>query len=555
MANEISPVGPSQTTVADAAANSEGQALPPHGGRQAMPVGGSSMSELLRNPRVVIAIAAVLIGLGIAGLVYWSSKPTYRLLFSGMSESEASQVVSLLQKEHVPYQLQGPNMVMVPSDRVYELRLKLAGQGVTPGQGVGYEIFDKDFSFNATDFTRRVNLQRALQGELARTIQVLPNVASARVHIVMPKDSAFLKRQRKASASVMVKLVGNQTLSQETITAIQNLVAASVPELEPEKVTIVDSSGHLLSTHEDGRSGSLTASQKLQEYQHKIESGLEKRLTTMLEQIVGPGQAIVRVAADLDRHEVERQVEQYNPDEVVIRSENQIEDKHVSKNVTAAGVPGVASNTPGQNPLALSDSGPSEEGTHQELVRNYEISTTKEHLFLPSGSIKRLSIAVVVGGHMKKNEDGTTEFQPMDAARLASIRALVARAAGINEERGDSLEIQSMPLVDITSDVDTEALEEAEQRAFVLQLIRYAVAALAMILIAWFLLRPMANRLLANRKPESLPPSENAKQLDLEDLKALTAEPVMSPVDKVRLILESQPERATQVLQEWVRDA
>ncbi|MFQ5356677.1 MAG: flagellar basal-body MS-ring/collar protein FliF [Mariprofundaceae bacterium] len=513
-----------------------------------------SLPELFRNPRVVMAVVGFSVLLGIIGIGYWSVQKPYQLLFNGMTQSEASQVVSILQKEHVPYRLEGANMVMVPSDRVYALRLRLAGQGITPGQGVGFEIFDKDFSFNSTDFTRQVNLQRALQGELARTIQVLPNVISARVHLVMSKDSAFLKRERKASASVMLKLVGQQSLSRETANAIQNLVAASVPNMGTDAVTIMDSAGHLLSLKHKEESSSLNLNQKLQDYQDHLEAKLEKRLTAMLEQVVGLGQAVVRVTALLNRSEIERQIEQFNPDEVVIRSENVTDEKSSSMDSGAKGVPGVASNTPGANQRGGSPvSTNGEKASRNEMLKNYEISSTKEHQVIPSGALKQLSVAVIVGGKKIKGDDDTEVFQPRGDSEIQAIRALVQRAAGFDEQRGDTIEVQSLPLINISSDDDAVALQESEQRAFILEMIRYGVIALVLLLIAWFILRPLASMMRGQSKEVEDAGAVDKEAMGYDDLKALTAAPVISPIDKVRLALDTQPERATQVLREWIQ--
>ena len=563
MANEIASVNSSvpatqdtQTAPVAAGATVAGNDI---AGTSAAGARYPSLPELFRNPRAVMAVVGLFVLLGLIGIGYWSVQKPYQLLFNGMTQSEASQVVSILQKEHIPYRLEGANIVMVPSDQVYALRLKLAGQGITPGQGVGYEIFDKDFSFNSTDFTRQVNLQRALQGELARTIQVLPNVVSARVHLVMAKDSAFLKRERKASASVMLKLVGQRTLSAETAKAIQNLVAASVPNLDVDAVTIVDSAGHLLSSKQKAESSSMSVNQKLQDYQDHLEAKLEQRLTAMLEQVVGLGQAVVRVTTTLNRSEIERNIERFNPDEVAVRSENMTDEKSSSVDRGAAGVPGVASNTPGapgvnqRGGTPLQSSG--EEASRKEMLKNYEISSTREHQLVPSGALQHLSIAVIVGGHMVKGENGKEVFQARSDSELQAIRALVQRAAGFDEERGDSIEVQSLPLIDIAGDDDAMALQEAEQRAFILEAIRYGVIAMAVLLIGWFLLRPLAAMLMRNASGETGTAEGEQKQgLDLDDLKALTAAPVISPIDKVRLALETQPERATQVLKEWIQD-
>ncbi|MCF6208049.1 MAG: flagellar M-ring protein FliF, partial [Ghiorsea sp.] len=187
-------------------------------------------NALMKNRRGILFMAAALMFAGFVGLMLWSSESPYRTVYSGMDEKDAAAIVELLQKEKIPYKLQGSGTVLVPEDQVYAVRLKLAGEDMMPGNGEGFEIFDRANEFGVSDFTQKVNLQRAMQVELARTIEVLPIVSAARVHLVLPKESAFAERDRKASASVMLKLTGNKKLSPQTVGAIQNLVASAVAE-------------------------------------------------------------------------------------------------------------------------------------------------------------------------------------------------------------------------------------------------------------------------------------------------------------------------------------
>jgi len=519
--------------------------------------GGTSIHVphmLAKYRRLMLFAAASLMLAGFVGLVLWSSEKPYRAVYAGMAEKDAAGVVEMLQKEHIPYRLEGGGTIMVPENQVYQVRMKLAGQGVTPGGSTGFEIFDQSNEFGLSDFTRKINLQRAMQGELARTIEVMPQVSAARVHIVMPKESAFAERDRKATASVMLQLSGGQRLPKSTVNAIQNLVAASVAEMNSSDVTVVDAAGTLLSISEKDTPSS--EGQTLQEFQSKLEQRMENRLTGMLEQIVGEGQAVVRVSADIDREFIDQKSTRYNPDEQVLRSQKSIKELHTSSG-SAAGVPGLASNTPGGNPVTADGSvatptNPQDKATRSEDVNNYEISSTIEHRVVPFGNVNKLSVATIVGGHTKVDDQGKETFTPRSAAELVEIQKLVERAMGFDEDRGDSVTVQTMPLMDISSLADSDALSSAESRVFYMQVARYSIAALALLLLAWFVLRPLARRI-----------QETAVQDSEGNPQALTASNQMSDVTYTRLAnmeqvkhsISNQPERANKVLREWVDQA
>lgn len=499
MANELAP-SQTQPLATNPPASSSDNA-------QALQAGVSSIQGLLlNNRRLLLLIAGTLMLAGFISLLFWSADAPYRPLFSNIDEKEAASIIEVLQKEKVPYRLEGRGTVLVPSDQVYALRLKLAGQDKLPGNKTGYELFDNSSQLGISDFVQNVNLQRALQGELARTIEVLPQVAAARVHLVLPKESAFVNRKREASASVMLQLAGSSRLSKQSILAIQNLIAAGVPELDREAVTVVDSAGNLLTTK--GESGSTSAVQTYQEYQVSFERRMEERLTRMLEQIVGAGQAVVRVTAEINREHVEQNNQRFNPDESVLRSERVTdENRKASDGNRAMGIPGVASNSP-ENSASMQSPQQLEEAGRKEYIRSFEISSTNEKRIIPFGALEKLSVAVLVGGTVSTENDVST-FTPRSQEELKSIRGLVERTMGFNEDRGDSLEVQSLELLNISSTEDATAMQDLEAKAFYMELARYGVAALALLLLAWFVLRPLGMRFLSQ---ESETTAANAGQ-------------------------------------------
>jgi len=505
-------------------------------------------NALIKNRRAILFMAAVLMFAGFVGLMLWSSESPYRTVYSGMDEKDAAAIVELLQKEKIPYKLQGSGTVLVPEDQVYAVRLKLAGEDMMPGNGEGFEIFDRANEFGVSDFTQKVNLQRAMQVELARTIEVLPIVSAARVHLVLPKESAFAERDRKASAAVMLKLTGNKKLSSQSVGAIQNLVASAVAELDRSNVTIVDASGNMLSAMDDQQPAG--EGQGMLDYQAKLEQGYEVRLTSMLEQIVGSGQAIVRVTTAINREYVESNAKIFNPDEQVLRSSKTVKESRKAVDGVAMGVPGMTSNSPDSvNPdgSLATQSPPSEEAIRNENTANYEISSRTEHRIVPFGTIEKVSIAVIVGGSYKEGESGDKTFVPRSDEELRSIKTLVQNAIGFNEDRGDSVEVQSMPLMDLSSAAAVD-MEGVVDKTFYLELMRYGLAMLALILVAFFIMKPLAKR-ISESKTEEL----NALGLDANGVSVAGAESEhVAQMNKARSAVLDNPDRASRVVNEWV---
>ena len=567
MANELAPSNNQPAPAATSAAASSGS--------QPLQIDMSNIQGLLlNNRRLLLLIASVLLLAGFIGLIFWSAEAPYRTLFSNMDEKEAASVVEMLQKEKVPYRLEGTGTIMVPSDQVYTLRLKLAGEDMLPGNKAGYELFDKGDQFGISDFVQKVNLQRALQGELARTIEILPQVSAARVHLVLPKESAFVSRKQQATASVMLQLTGASRISKQSILAIQNLVSAGVPELDRENVTVVDSAGNLLTTQGESNTGG--AGQTQQEYQVNFERRMEERLTRMLEQIVGSGQAVVRVSAEINREHVEQNNQRFNPDESVLRSERIIDESRKASDRRAMGIPGVSSNNPDKQAASQGlVQEPTEEAGRSEHVSNFEISSTTEKRIIPFGEVEKLSVAVVVGGTVSKQGE-TSSFTPRSQEELKSIRGLVERAMGYDEDRGDSLEVQSLSLVDMSINADTEALQEAESKAFYLELARYGLAGVALFLLVWFVLRPMTRRSAGQERSSGKGSARSDSAQDDPDFPALTnsrSDAVAAALSSIKMpalgtlqgdnlalqtatkeIIAQDPKLSARIIQQWARE-
>jgi flagellar M-ring protein FliF len=371
-----------------------------------------------------VALGAVAVGAvaAIVVLVTIANKPSYGILFSNLAPQDAAKIVEKLQERKLPYQLEDAGKtILIPKEKIYDVRLSLAGEGLPQSSIIGYEIFDRT-NLGMSDFVQKVNYRRAMEGELARTILGLEEVEAARVHIVVPEKTLFREDAKPTTASVVLKLKSGKPLRQESLQGIIHLVASSVEGLEPGNVTIIDSRGTLLSDTE--KSHSLTAKTGTQyELQQKVESYLVEKAQSMLEGVVGIGNARVQVTAELDFRQVERTLEQYDPDKTVVRSEQITEEKNVTK-----------------------DS--SQPSTRSNTVTNYEINKTIEHIIENVGGIKRLSVAAVVNSvPVSQNRDGqmVTEYQSRKPEEMDQLREIVKRAVGYDSTRNDEVSVVNLP--------------------------------------------------------------------------------------------------------------
>ena len=383
-------------------------------------------------------------------MIYFLNQPELRVLYTNLSPEDASRVVDLLKSSKTPYELRdNGSTVLVPADAVYEQRLKVAGEGVMHGQGVGFELFDQ-LKVGQTDFVQRINYTRALQGELSRTISEFPQVDKARVHLVLPQKSLFIQEQNKASASVVLTLKRGQKLDAKQLQGIVNLVAMSVEGLTPERITITDTTGQsLYQPRGDGGLEGMSTTQF--EYKNTFESNLENRIEQLLTPIVGPGRALVKANVDLDFSQRTIRKELYDPNVTVVRSEQKNEETTsgsaaVDANGATTSPRGGGSAVPNSNFRGEGYSGTesTQKSSRQNSTTNYEINKEEQNVVAPVGDLKRQSIAVIVDGSYEKNKDGKGyTFVPRKAEDLERIKQVVARAAGLDPSRGDEIQVSS----------------------------------------------------------------------------------------------------------------
>lgn len=403
--------------------------------------------------RTSVSQRMMIVGLSVAVvvtfflLIYWLNRPDYKVLYSRLYPEDASTVVKMLQADKVPYQLQDNGAtILVSAEKVYDLRLRIAGEGNLHGQGIGFEIFD-EVKVGQTDFVQRINYQRALQGELARTISEFPAVDRARVHLVLPAKSLFIEEQAEPSASVVMKMKGGEKLTEEQIQGIVNLVSLSVEGMQPDFVTVSDTKGEILYSPKGLESMDGLSSTQV-EKKRGMERSLEGRIEQMLSPLYGPGRVIAKVNAELDFSRKTTRSEEYDPESAVIRSEQRSEEtQQGSANIE--GGSGEA-NFRGDGPAgALSN----QDATRETRTTNYEINKVEREVISPVGELKRLTVAVIVDGtyvaqaQAEGAEEGAEQqfvFTPRSEAELQRIRQLVSNAVGIDDIRGDTIEVSSM---------------------------------------------------------------------------------------------------------------
>jgi flagellar M-ring protein FliF len=501
----------------------------------------AGFSSLPRGRKISILVAAVFTLASIALLVYWTGQVEYRVLFSNLTSEDAGSIVNKLQEKKVSYRLSsGGDTISVPTDRVAELRLELASAGLPQGGGVGFEIFDNK-SLGSTEFEQQLNFRRALQGELARTINSLEEIQQSRVHLALPKESLFLEQQKKATASVTVKLKQGKTLRQSQVEGIARLVASSVEGIHPEDVIIVDSRGNILSTPQtDSKLAKMTNAQV--DFQRAAERDLATRIQSLLENVVGKGKAVVRVAADMDFRVTEKTEENFDPESPVMRSVRRQTEKRAQPVSAKA-----SSDTPEEEKL-------------DETI-NYEINKVVNKTVMPVGEIQKLSVAVLIDGIYSKNEKGAEVYQPRQKKDIDALEELVRKSAGINATRGDQVVVTEMPFSKVDADLEPFTGSTWQDKlALFSPLIKYVVGFVALIAILLFFIRPVVRNILASdasRGAESgmrlthAPAAEGA--LDVYTPQEAQADKMVTERDIARQLAGADSKKFADILRTWLK--
>ncbi|MDC7699785.1 flagellar basal-body MS-ring/collar protein FliF [Vogesella indigofera] len=545
-------------------------------------------NALPNNKKILFftAIAAVL-SIALALLVF-NREPPYKVLFTGLADSDGGQVTAALQQMNVPYQIGDGGVISVPSERVYDTRLKLATQGLPKAGGVGFELMDKQ-KFGISQFAEQVNYQRSIEGELARTIEAVAVVDSARVHLAMPKQTVFVRDQQQPTASVMLTLRPGRMLDGGQIAGIMHLVSSSVPNLPLRNVSIVDQDGNLLSTVPDQNNGSLDRRQL--DYVRQIEADYTKRVETILEPIFGKGNARAQVTANVDFSESEQTSESFRPNSTpnpsATRSQQISETLGRDANLPS-GVPGALTNqppSPASAPLTLPPGaapgtatlsglpmGTASGSLSREITTNYEVDKTIQHTKSQKGAIKRLTAAVVVNYKMVPDNQGVLKATPLTEKEFGQINNLVKEAVGFNAERGDSVNVVNASFADAVPvlTVQDKVLDFASNNAS--DLLKYGLLLLAILYLLFGVVRPImrdvvnppppppaddlesaasSGRLLAVAGEES-EEGESEEDSDNPSPKELQRRVFEANMQNVRELVKSDPRMAAQIIKEWI---
>jgi flagellar M-ring protein FliF len=505
--------------------------------------------------QMLIAAVAFLSAVAFAILIFVANRTDYKPLFTNLTSEDAGEIIKKLKESKTPYQITADGKgVLVPSDKVYELRLTLASEGIPQGGGVGFEIFDRK-NFGMTEFVQKLNYQRALQGELSRTISQLTGVEQARVHLVIPEKSLFKDNEKPATASIVLKMKSNKALRDSEVQGVVHLVSASIEGMDPEHVTVLDSRGKILSK---GGSSDPTArmTSAMQETQRVYEKNVEERIQSLLDRIVGGGKSVARVTAVFDFKQVERVEEKFDPESIAVRSEQRTEEKG-SSTTSNAGVPGVQTNLGRTNPAAGATSGG---GSKNDETLNYEVSRSTAKIIEPVGALSKISVAVLVDGKyeepaaVKEGQSAKAKYIPRSPDELQKIETLVRSAVGFSTERGDQLSVQNIPFQDTG---ESGAIETATwwTNPFFLALAKNMMIAVGFLALIMFVIRPLliSLRVVRSNTMTTLEPiGEGTEQLSSEERAQLSMQ--MAAQQELIENAKKDPYQVAQILQNWVAE-
>lgn len=461
------------------------------------------MQDIFRNLGVtrLLIIAGITLSV-VAFFVFLASrvaKPDMALLYKDLESRDAGSIVAILEGRQVPFELRGDGTeIYVPRDQVARMRMAAAEEGLPLGGSVGYEIFDNTDSLGTTSFVQNVNLLRALEGELARTISSLDGVEAARVHLVLPKREVFARQTQQPSASIMLKARGN--LGRDRVAAVQNLAAAAVPGLEPGRVSVVDSRGNLLSRALEDGDDPLTAPTALQELRQGHERRIKRAVETLLEQTIGAGRVRAEVAAEIDYDRVTTNRESYDPDSQVVRSTQIREERSSSNEGNQQDAVTVATNLPGQNgSIGGTDRVSTSDESTEETI-NYEITRETTTQVREAGVLRRISVAVLVDGIYEPNAEGVAEYRPRTEDEIEQLTTLVQSAVGFDENRGDIVTVSNLRFADIDTSFETGEPEfqvAGFTKSEIMRIAEILILGVVALLVMLLVVRPMLNRVLS----------------------------------------------------------
>jgi len=535
---------------------------------------GFNRLTLLRQVGLMIGLAAS-VALGVA-VVLWAQEPNYQPVLGDLSSYNPEDVTAILDSNGIEYRMDPrTGALLVPSDQVYDARLKLAAEGVTDRQAIGYELLDQERGLGTSQFMETISYRRGLEGELARTISSMRGVRNARVHLAIPERSVFVRDAREPSASVFLEVFAGRRLEEEQIAAIVNLVAGSVPMMKRDNVTVVDQNGNLLTGHDSGAEADLIREQY--EYTAKVEERLTRRVASIVAPIVGEGRFRAEVTADLDFSAVEQAEELFNPEQQAVRSERELTEQRTA-GTGPVGIPGALSNQPPADPtvpeqVASAQDGEEEQpaappvNVRREATRNYEMDRTISYRRQEIGRIRRLTVALAVDDmKVVDPETGEVTYQPWPEQELQRLSMLVRDAVGYSAARGDSVTVMNTAFAPQET-VAYEAPGFWEQPWF-WDLMKQVLAGLVILVLVLGLLRPIL-KTLSGEPRETRKDGEDGSYDAVGDIdgsdalrEALSSQnELLLPgagdsydrqLNALKGLIAEDPARVAQVMRQWV---
>jgi len=540
------------------------------------------LQQLRSNPRIPLILSAAVAAALLIVLVLWSRQPDYKVLYSNLSDRDGGAIITSLQAMNVPYQFSDTGgAILVPSNMVNDARLRLAQQGLPKGGSVGFELMDNQ-KFGISQFAEQINYQRALEGELERTISSIASVQTARVHLAIPKPSVFVREQRNPSASVLVDLYPGRVLDDGQVSAIAHMVASGVPDMPLSNVTIVDQNGNLLTA--PNQANGLDATQL--KYVKQIEFDAQQRIQAILAPLYGMGNIRAQVSADIDFSQTEQTAESYQPNptpaSATVRSQQLNEASDVGARATG-GVPGALSNAPPlpasaplQNPAVASGasgaSGASAAlvgplSVRHDVTTNYEVDKTIRHTEQPMGGIKRLSVAVVINYRREVDAHGKTQMVPLNADQQAKAEQLVKDAMGYDSARGDVVNVvnSAFSTADDRAVSDLPLWRQPENIELAKTAAKYLLMGLVGLYLYFGVLRPSVRRLFKPAEPPT-PEPELPTSMDVKGgIEEGDIGEVLQEMEKkqttyqrnlisARHLAKEDPRVVATVLKNWVSD-
>lgn len=480
-----------------------------------------------------------LIVLGVLGIVLvfvfiaWANTPTYAVAFNGLSEADAGQIVEKLEEEGIPYQLRGVGTILVPSDKVYEIRLKIARLGLPQGGTVGFELFSGNSTLGMTEFTQRVNYQRALEGELERTISSLSAVEAVRVHIVIPEKALLSGDQAPATASVTIKERAGQRLDASQVQAITHLVASSVEGMQPENVVVVDVDGNLLASggSEDDLSTAQTDQRRAAEI--AVSQQMQEKVQHLLDSVLGPNRSVVQADVRMDWTEREVTRQAFDPTATVVRSSQVISETYQTSGGAVGGIPGSETNLPPATEEGTSETA-SSDYSRTENITNYEITQTETYEVTPPGQIERVSLSVLV--------DGVS-----DPEELGKLQSAIAAAVGIDEARGDILSVESLSFDRTYYEEQAAELENSKRMDLYIKIGQSVLAVFFLAFLLWYVQRLLSRLKIASTEawtPILRPVAEVA-------LPQGTFQPTVPVPQQITEKVEEMPKPLSEIVKEY----